>query len=173
MLEMSWFRSRSKTIDREFTRLYQAHLDQIYRFFYLELGHHQAAEDLTAATFETAYQKFNRYTEQGKALPWLFTIAGYQLKKHWRRERLWKRYAPLLESQTQVDDSYQDQRYLCKLLKLVTETERQVLILRYVEDLAIEDIATMTGLSPNNIYVISHRALGKLRAAIEEGAADE
>ena len=61
-----------------------------------------------------------------------------------------------------------DAKKLLVLLDDIDESYRNVLVMRYVEDLSIQEIADITGDQPNSISVRLHRALKKLKELYNE-----
>ena len=52
--------------------------------------------------------------------------------------------------------------------KVLTDDQRHVVILRFLEGFDIKETAEILGKEVNNIKVIQHRALSKLREALQE-----
>jgi RNA polymerase sigma-70 factor (ECF subfamily) len=46
--------------------------------------------------------------------------------------------------------------------------DRDIIVLRYLEELSSEDVAHILACSPDNVYVRLHRALARLRAELEQ-----
>jgi len=53
-------------------------------------------------------------------------------------------------------------------LPLLKEEYREVIVLRFINDLNLEEIAAVTGKSRGNVRVILHRALAALKAMVED-----
>ena len=167
---INYFRLHRYTeIERaQFSRMYEVHFDAVYRFIYLHVGNQAIAEDLTSSTFEEAYKKFHQYLEQGKSLHWFYTIAGYHIKKHYRKERIFHKYRHKIYTGDSTHDTYNDQKYALKILSYVSQDERSILIMRYTEELSIEEIESITGYTKNNIYVKCSRAIKKILHKINQ-----
>ncbi|MCB0180374.1 MAG: sigma-70 family RNA polymerase sigma factor, partial [Anaerolineae bacterium] len=68
-----------------FAGLYDAYVDEVYRFILHRVGNKQTAEDLTSQVFLKAWDNLGRYTMRG--LPfgaWLFRIARNTVIDHYR-----------------------------------------------------------------------------------------
>src|SRR5256885_14542186 len=71
-------RARKARLDEEFTRLYRAHLRDVYSYSYYRVGNHHDAEDLTEQTFLQAYRHFERAQRESAGRPvrpWLIRSA--------------------------------------------------------------------------------------------------
>ena len=62
------------------------HYPKIYQYCLLRVRDHGYAEDLTQETFLKFFQAFERYKHYGKALNYLYVIAGNLCKDHFRKE---------------------------------------------------------------------------------------
>jgi RNA polymerase sigma-70 factor (ECF subfamily) len=66
------------------------------------------------------------------------------------------------------EESRIDAKKLLVLLDELDESYRNVLVMRYVDDMTIQEIAELTGDQPNSISVRLHRALKKLKELHDE-----
>src|SRR5687768_2392754 len=87
-------------LDEDFSRLYKAHLRDVYSYAYYRVGNHHDAEDLTTQTFLQAYRHFERAQREsaGRPLrPWLIRIAHNLAANHFRNRSR--------RPQTTIDDT--------------------------------------------------------------------
>jgi RNA polymerase sigma-70 factor, ECF subfamily len=160
--------------DRQaFGVLYDRYVDQIYTFAYRQTNDDALAKDITAITFEKALRHLNRYQWQGTAfIAWLYRIARNEIIQHHRRQR-W--LAPLrgwLISASNVEktaQSHEQQDAVQVALQRLPDRDREVIILRFFEDLTSAEVAEVLGCSTTNVYVKLHRALTRLRRELEAG----
>jgi RNA polymerase sigma-B factor len=71
------------------------------------------------------------------------------------------------QGETQPIDAVENRLFLSGAVRGLEEIERQILYMRYVEDLEPAEIATQTGLSPRQLSRRTSEALGKLRTELE------
>ncbi len=69
-----------------FTQLYRRYFRAVYRYCYIRLGSHEAAEDATSDTFLKALATIGKYRDEGFA-GWLFRIAHNTVVDTQRRQR--------------------------------------------------------------------------------------
>lgn len=157
--------------DREaFAALYDRHVVRVYRHIYYMVGNPPEAEDLTAQAFLQAWEAVPRYQIRGAPfVSWLLRIAHNLGVSHLRSR---KEGAELPE--TLVDHSRdgnpeevlqrraEAERVREAILRLRDE-QRQVIMLRFVEDLEYPEVARIVGKSVAAVRVIQHRALNALR----------
>jgi len=169
-------RRRGKASADEIEAVFTAHVSSVYGFFSYSVGR-DAAEDLTAATFERVVRSWHRFDRaRSSEQTWIFAIARNLLTDHLRRQR--HRNGPsldahpaILESIASVDDPLAATLSLegvSEWLKDLRPRERQVLALRYCADLSVADIARCIGVSETNVHQICSRALRQLRAAADD-----
>ena len=80
-------RRRRPQRPRGVRQLYRRYVERIYAFAYRRTWTPEAAEDVTAATFERAMRHLPRFDPDGAGFgPWLFRIAANELVDHYRRE---------------------------------------------------------------------------------------
>lgn len=148
--------------------LYDHYLERIYAFVYRQTHDEALAAEITSATFEQALRHLRRYQWRGHSFgAWLYRIAHNALLQHYRRERFFQPLRQLwaadtdIEHETQVAEEYQ---ILHQGLARLSHRDREVLILRFFEELSTAEVATILNCSPANVYVRVHRALQHLRA---------
>ena len=153
-----------------FTALYQAHLDRVYRFLYLNTGHQQNAEDLTAQVFMKAWEKLGSYRERGVPFgAWLFRIARNAMIDHVRARRETESLehpAALVLTNGQSVESEVEQRLvgeeLVRDLQELTAEQRQVVVLKLVEGYSTEEVARALNRKPGAIRGLQMRGLQAL-----------
>jgi len=158
-----------------FGRLYDIHVDRVYRHIHYRVGNQQDAEDLTQQVFLKAWQSIPRYKETASPfIAWLMTIS-HNLIVDFYRTRKDKAYleAEILADgsasspEQAAETSLEQQRLRRAILKLGSD-EQQVVILRFIEGFEFSEIASVLNKKEGNVRVILHRALVKLRTILEK-----
>jgi RNA polymerase sigma factor (sigma-70 family) len=154
--------------------VYRENVSAVYGFFSYSVGP-DAAEDLTAATFERVVRSWAQFdATRSSERTWIFTIARNLLTDHWR----WRshRGGPSLDANPELVDSLAsgddplarslERDALKGWLEQLGERERQVLALRYVADLSVPEVAECLELSAANVHQICSRSLRRLRSTV-------
>jgi RNA polymerase sigma-70 factor (ECF subfamily) len=162
---------RCQTGDRaafeELVNLYQPRL----RFFLASMvGEEHSADDLLQEVWLEVYRGVARLADPGAFLAWLYQIARRQALRVLRKKRL-----PLvsLEKIDLAEDEDEEftaddaQRVHAALRQLAAE-QREVLLLRYFEGMAYEDIARVVGCQLGTVRSRLHYARRALRRVMEE-----
>nr|HID14179.1 sigma-70 family RNA polymerase sigma factor [Anaerolineae bacterium] len=149
--------------------LYLRYADTIYRYLYYRTADEALAEDLTAEVFLRVLEGIGSYNERGiPFLAWLYRIARARLVDHWRRAGR----RPVVPLDEKLPDETADieaaldriwsSQYLAELLQMLTDDQQQVIILRFIEDLSIAEVAQVLGKSKGAVKSLQHRALRRL-----------
>jgi RNA polymerase sigma-70 factor, ECF subfamily len=143
------------------------------------------AETLTQECFFNAYRGRTRYRGDASVHTWLVRIATNVVRDHLRSRRLrfWRRAEREALDITTVADwlpdptSSQEQAVLIseqlaavwEATSTLSNRQRTVFLLRFVEDMDIGDIATATGLTTNAVNVHLFRAVRAVRKRVRNG----
>lgn len=149
----------------------------VYGFVYARVGGTQGvAEDLVQATFLEAMRSAKGYRGEAALSTWLCTIARRQVARYFRSERR----RSVVESRLRVVDAEQDEDLteeliadsdsIIEALGRIPPLHRQVLVLKYLDDLSVEKIADELGRSRVQIQSLLQRARASLKRAFEESS---
>jgi RNA polymerase sigma-70 factor (ECF subfamily) len=168
--------ARAKNKDKKaFGILYDYYQPKIYRFIFIKTGSKEDSEDLTHQVFLSAWQKIEEYEERGFPFSgWLYQIARNAVIDFYRS----KRHNVQLEEVENIlpDNSYieEDIDLKIKLEKLMNaikqlKTDYQdVVIMRFVDDLSVREVANILNKSEGSIKLMQHRAIKKLKEIFEK-----
>lgn len=158
-----------------FTELYSRYLCRIYGFVRSQTPDEATAEDLTAQTFFRALSGAKTFSGTGTYRSWLFRIA-HNTVLTWRVGR--SRAPVAVEEVPEHTDpspspssvvlAGEERSLVWKLVSSLAPAQREVLALRYLEDLTTEEIAGVTGRTRGAVRILLHRARNSLRRALEE-----
>ncbi|MCR3955635.1 MAG: RNA polymerase sigma factor [Gudongella sp.] len=131
---------------------------------------HQMALDLMQDTYVKILSAAHLYKPMGKPLAWMFTIAK---NLHYSNTRKNKRSIPMEPEEVEDDRRFSyvidmdDRIVLEGVLSLLTEEEREIVMLHAVSGLKHKEIAEGLGLNLSTTLSKYHRALKKLREYLE------
>ena len=155
-----------------FGALYDRYVDRIFVYARRLMQDEAAAQDVTAVTFEKALRHIRQRGWQGESfIAWLYRIARNEamsrLRRHkWLSPRQWFGTTELRVTETAVH-ARQTSQAIHHALARLRPKDRDIIILRYLEELSSEDVAAILACSTNTVYVRLHRALERLRAELE------
>jgi RNA polymerase sigma factor, sigma-70 family len=162
-------------VNEAFDALLMRHKDKVFANIYMAVRDKDIANDIFQDTFIKAICtiKQGRYTEQGKFSSWIMRIAHNLIIDQFRTEKAENTVSNdeddelnLFDNVRLYDDNVEDtmireQVYedVVRLMNHLPENQREVLRMRFFEDLSFKEIADATGVSINT-------ALGRMRYAI-------
>jgi RNA polymerase sigma-70 factor (ECF subfamily) len=165
---------RARSGDREaYALLFNRFHDEIYRFATRRIGDPVAGQDAAAETFADAFKGIGKYEQTGAPFEaWLYTIARRRIVDQ-IRVRARHDHAALSSEDIQTsfdghETSVVDAMLLRALIARLPDSERDVVELRFMEDLDVEQTALRLGKQPGAVRVAQHRALTKLRTMMHE-----
>ena len=151
-----------------------AHGERLLRSAYLLCGNRTDAQDLVQETLLQAVKSASRFRGDSTTYTWLHGILVNLNRRRWRRE---KRYVsdeslvgetPCHDSEdTRTDQEFRAAR-LAQAIQALSPEHREVIVLRYYENLKLQDIAAQTNTSVGTIKSRLHYALGCLEKLVPE-----
>ncbi|HPW05955.1 MAG TPA: sigma-70 family RNA polymerase sigma factor [bacterium] len=173
---------RLKSQDKEaFIKVYDDYVRDIYRFIYFKVGKEEEAQDLTSMVFLKAWNHIqtNSLSDSKTLRALVYKIARTSIIDYYRESGN-KLEVSLNDEDKPIEiiDENQDMaadldqstnlELIRRQLPLLKEEYREVIVLRFINDLNLEEIAAVTGKSRGNVRVILHRALAALKAMVED-----
>ena len=161
--------------------IYECCQPSVFTYVYYRVGNQEIAEDLTAEVFTRMVGKLRQFTPgEAPILAWLYTIARHLVADHYR-SRPAAGELPLEDDLAADETSYTaraaerrlTQQCLQKALSLLTEEQRLVILLKFVEDRSNLEVAEIMGKNEGSVKSLQHRALGALHRILEQERCDE
>jgi RNA polymerase sigma-70 factor (ECF subfamily) len=167
---------------QEFSRVVASHRLQIFRFLLASTRDFDLAETLTQECFLKAHRNWSSFRGESSAMTWLMRIAINLQKDHWRNRRMqfWRQTrtnAVDLDEASEwlpSGESSQEQTLLARervaqvwrAVEGLSERQRTVFLLRFVEELELTEIAQATQLSEGTVKAHLSRALSRVRTEL-------
>jgi len=156
-----------------FAELYRRYLCPIYRFVRAQVADEATAEDITAQVFFRALRSARTFRGEGSYESWLFRIAQNSITS-WYKDR--RRGDIAIERvPEEADPSPSPATHLIleeardalwRTVGQLPSTQREVVAMRYLSDLSVDEIAKLTRRSRGAVRILLHRARGKLRKVL-------
>jgi len=153
--------------------IYCSEMPRVYNFFLYCTGERALAEDLTATTFERAWQRRFLYSLR-RAVPaaWLFGIARNVWREHLRQHRhlaaeFMDDFIPSPQNIEQDWQEREERQHLVELLRTLPEREAELIALKYGAGLTNREIAYTNGLSESNVGTVLYRTIHWLKQKLE------
>ncbi|MCS6776399.1 MAG: sigma-70 family RNA polymerase sigma factor [Chthonomonadaceae bacterium] len=152
-----------------FDPLFLKYQDYVYNIIYGVIGNAEEARDLTQEVFVQAYRSLHQFRRGARFATWLYRIALNRALDAARGAKRW-RFLPLLDpsrsagsgvaevSPDQAVVQHSEREVVQQALQRCPLAHRDVLVLRYYQQLSLEEIADVLGCSLGAVKVRLHRA---------------
>lgn len=166
-----------------FGKLYDDHIDQIYRYIFLRINKKSDAEDITQKVFLKAWKNIDSFEIREKVpfSSWLYRIAKNTMIDYYRTDK----NHPGIEdvSEREIGEAPEDHernvddeikvRQIKESLDELTENQQNVIIMKFIEELENGEIAEILDKTEVAVRVTQHRALKKLKKIVKEKQEEE
>ncbi len=147
----------------------------LYAYVFELTRHEQTSLDLVQDTFIAAVKHIRSLREDGKFGSWLFGIAHQKVLQRWRKKG---GHEILFDDIPESPDDFadgpddrlirrEDEAELMKFLEQLPSPQRSVLVLHFIEDFSLEEIARITETQPGTVKSRLHYAKKSLRKLLE------
>jgi RNA polymerase sigma-70 factor, ECF subfamily len=153
---------------RRFAELYELHFRRVYAYVAARVGRREEAEDVTSEVFHQALAGLQNYQWRGVPFSaWLIRIAANAITDRWRRASHESGDAVPEDIEDTSAEDIEQRAALSQLVGELPGDQRRIVILRFVEQKSIKEIAQEIRRTEGAIKQLQFRALKKLRAQME------
>jgi len=167
--------ARARSDAAAFGELYDFYLPRIYGFVYRRVQERSVAEDLTATAFQRALEAIRHRDWRNDAFGgWLYRVAANAVVDHVRSGR---RVVSLdgADGSGAAADAFAaalDRDELRNAMSRLSVGQREVLTLRFYDDLDADEASAVLGCTRGTFAVRLHRAISALRGAMVQETTD-
>ncbi len=158
-------------------RFYDLYVDKIYRFIYFKISSAEDAKDLTSEVFLRTWQYIKDDKEIKNLNAFIYMVAKNAIidfyrsraRKDENEEFVSVGHLNIADDSLlaqQLNDS--DTAEVLKSLAALKDEYREVIVLHYLNELSIKEIALILDKTPGNVRVLLYRALSALRGAVNK-----
>lgn len=165
------FKAKSGRLTRDdLDGLFNEYYPRIFNYLYYRTLDRALSDDLVGTVMLNVVRKYETFDpERGNLDAWIFRIARNTLFSHFRKSKI----EVDLDAVPQMTLSYEDEDALDDkgemvrgLLEVLTDDERELVYLKYWEELSNKEIAERLGLNPSTVSTNLWRANNKMRKAM-------
>jgi RNA polymerase sigma-70 factor, ECF subfamily len=164
----------SSEVMSDFDAVVGEYRPRIFRFILASLRDRESAENLTQECFVKAYKAREQFRGAASIPTWLLKIAANLVRDHESGGRLKFDLTDVMDvipdgqlSPESILSRKQEVEAIWRVAAKLSERQRTVLLLRFVEDLNLLEIAEVTGMKLGTVKTHLFRALESVRAAVE------
>ena len=157
---------QSKALEQTFLAGYEKHSDELFRFCIVKVRNRDEALDIVQETFIRAWEYLRKGNVIEHMRPFLFRTARNIIIDHSRKHTTLSLDAMQEERSFDAPD-HKTQPFgigieldrVMNAIETLEPTHREVLILRFIQELDIAEISETLGLNPNAVSVRIHRGI--------------
>jgi RNA polymerase sigma-70 factor (ECF subfamily) len=156
-----------------FAELYESNFERVYAYVARRVGDRAETEDLTSEVFHHALSNLRRFEWRGIPFAaWLFRIAANLISDRWQRTNR----EQLVDEPEQIEsapaknvelEEVERRATLFRLVDTLPAEQRRVVVLRFVEQKSIKEVARDIRKTQGAVKQLQFRALTTLRARME------
>ena len=172
---------RIKKKDRDaFLDAYDVYADDIYRFIFFKIGNVEESHDITSAVFLKVWEYAQSHgLDESKSLrAFIYKTARNLVIDHYRSfggnkmvdnsEGVMEGLVDEKQSPLQLSEKISDLEGLKECLGKLKEEYREIILMRFIDELSFAEISEITGRPIGNLRVLSFRALQALKELMEK-----
>lgn len=153
---------------RAFEILFKRYAPKLYRFIFFRIRDEALIDDFINDIFFQVWQRIQDGKKIDSFQAYLYTMARNTIIDHYRtrKQDFDLSHATSLEDDTDLESHVvlkNDIESILRLVDQLSENYKEILILRYVEDLTITEIAELIGKTTGAVKVQIHRAVKQLK----------
>lgn len=156
-------------MEKQFLEAYEKHADAIFRHCYFRLSDEEQARDIVQETFLKTWEYIGQGKEIKNIRAFLFSVAHNQIVDHYRKKRASslealqeKGFEPRHDTKEKLFAAI-DAKFVLATLEKLDAKYRDAILMRYIDELSIKEIAEILGESENTVSVHIHRGIQQLR----------
>ena len=161
-------------IREDFDEVFREQFPLVYNFACHHTSSVADAEDLTSDVFARAYRYWYSYSpEKGSRGEWIGGIARNTVKTYVRKKACGPKTTELSEfipTDVDIESDYLRREYLQQIfvrIDALPERRRKLMIMKFIWGYTNKSIAEATGMSADNVGVMLHRIIKKLRISLQ------
>jgi len=163
-----------KDTEKQFLEAHEKYSDAIFRYCYYRVFDRDKAKDFV----QEAYCRTWKYISEGKKVDnlraFIYKIANNVIIDDSRKKKatslnqiMEKGYTPSVDTREKTQNYFTGQEIL-EVIKSLDEKYRDVILLKYIEDLSTREISLILNETENNIYVRLNRGFEQVKKIIHE-----
>jgi RNA polymerase sigma-70 factor (ECF subfamily) len=174
-----YMNQKGKKTEKIFMESYEEFSDAIFRYVFFQTSSKEMALDLTQDTFIRTWQYLEKGEEVDNIRAFLYRVAKNLIIDYRRKKKSFS-LDQILETgvdfteETQImqekENEFEKERDLELLTRTIgkmDEKYREVIMMRYVEEMSIKEISDILGITENHVSVMIHRGVDKLKKLLK------
>ena len=160
--------------EQQFLEAYDKHSDAIFRYCYYRVFDREKAKDYVQEAYCRAWKYLAAGNEVENLRAFLYRTATNLIIDESRKKKstsldglMEKGYMPKTDPRQKTEDYFSGQE-LIGIVKSLDEKYRDVILMKYIDDLSTKEIAFALNETENNVYVRLSRGLEKVKEIVKQ-----
>lgn len=158
----------AKTDEQAFSKLYEMYLPRIFAYVTRRICDRDEAEDIVSNIFLRVVENIGNFNpEKSSFKTWIYTITTNMMIDYFRShgkkktEKIEVAHDIASSGPSPVEQAVKshDKDFTHMIIGKLPTRHQQLLLLKFFSDLNVEELAHALGVTPNNVSVMTHRAL--------------
>ena len=154
---------------QSFDAFYAATARRVVHAVYAFCGDLAEAQDLAQEAYSRAWQRWSSVSGYDSPEAWVRNVAWRLAANRWRRLSRWSRARARLGVAPPTDGPTPDRVAVIQALRRLPAAQRRVVVLRYLCDMPVAEIATSAEMPEGTVKVYLARARAKLASLLRDG----
>ncbi|MGH3661303.1 MAG: SigE family RNA polymerase sigma factor [Micromonosporaceae bacterium] len=159
--------------EAEFAALYQARFNDLAAQLFAYIGDRTEAQDLVQEAFVRAWQRWHKVGEYDDPVAWVRRVAWNLATSRHRRLKVARRFLARSGPPEPHPDASPDHVALVAALRKIPQRQRQAVVMHYLADMSVADIAADTGVALGTVKSWLHRGRAELAKYLTEASASD
>ncbi|MDQ5901670.1 MAG: hypothetical protein QG580_385 [Patescibacteria group bacterium] len=162
--------------EKVFMESYEEFSDAIFRYAFFQTSNREVALDIAQDTFIKTWQYLQKGEEIENIKAFLYRVAK-NLIIDYRRKKKSSSLDEIMETglDFKTDEDIEEEKQkefekqkVIKTIDQIDEKYKEIVLMRYVEEMSIKEIGETLGLSDNHVSVMIHRGVDKLKKLLKD-----
>jgi RNA polymerase sigma-70 factor (ECF subfamily) len=162
--------------EKIFMESYDEFSDAIFRYALFQTSNREIALDITQDTFTKTWQYLQKGEVVDNIKAFLYRVAKNLIIDYRRKKKSYS-LDEIMDTGVdfQTDDNIEEEKQkefetekVLRTMDKIDEKYREILAMRYVEEMSIKEISDTTGMSQNHVSVMIHRGIDKLKKLLKD-----
>ncbi len=164
--------ARAKEGEEEaMSEMYIYYKDYVFRSAWFILGKREEAEDVMENVFLKVFTKLHTFNMEKDFKPWLSRIILNESRNLYnKRKSTYDNTELYLDGAKSSDFSLEEKMDIRRHLNRMDLGSKELILMRFFQNLTIEEIARIKKITQNNVKVRIHRAVKKLKESMQDNA---
>jgi RNA polymerase sigma factor (sigma-70 family) len=158
----------------DFDEFYTTYFDRVARALVVAGADRESAWDATQEAFARALRRWRTVREMDRPDGWVYVVAMNQQRDRWRRDER-RRAVPQSEADDAADNTggIATRLSVRELITTLPPRQREAVVLRFLTDLPLSDVADAMGCALGTAKATLHQALQTLRVELDDTEEDD